>query len=155
MDQLKIEEHHNTCELAKKRVKYQDHGPWDNEPNRVNWKNYGLDCMIVRHYGLLHLCGYVGVKPGHKFFGVDYDDISNQLEVHGGLTYSSECAGFICHASEDPEDKTWWLGFDCAHSGDISPQVISFDSSRSTYKEIAYVTGETNELARQISELCK
>lgn len=48
--------------------------------------------------------GYVHLPKGHKWYGVDYDDIP--VDIHGGLTYARE------------EDDHWVIGFDTAHYQD-------------------------------------
>jgi hypothetical protein len=104
-------------------------GPWQNEPDKKQWvdEETGLPCLIVRN-GHGALCGYVGVPNGHPWYGVSYDDVRVEgdewPEVHGGLTFSDKCqeGGKICHKVEPGEpDDVWWLGFDCAHSGDMWP----------------------------------
>jgi hypothetical protein len=59
-------------------------GPWDNEPDRIEFEHAGFPCLITRQ-ALGHLCGYVAVPPGHKAHGRDYDALD--VSVHGGLTY--------------------------------------------------------------------
>lgn len=94
-------------------------GPWDDEPNRAEWRYKDLPCLIVRNRSGA-LCGYVGVPPGHPVHGKHYDDV--EVDVHGGLTFSAGCHGAICHVPEPGEpDAVWWLGFDCAHCGDAHP----------------------------------
>jgi hypothetical protein len=169
-----IKEHHDKCENAKAEIRARGfRGPWDDEPNRFNWSHAGLDCMLVRHGSSLNWCGYVGVKPDHKAFGKNYNDVQSgewccekneyktpaifpDLDVHGGLTFSDQCGGVICHMSDDPEDKTWWLGFDCAHSGDALPghwraEYPFTPSAYETYKDMAYVKFETQRLAEQLA----
>lgn len=102
----------------------------------------GLECRIWKQkYG--HLCGYVGLPEGHPLFGKNYDDVD--AEVHGGLTYAG--------TDLEPETKLWWLGFDCAHSGDVVPGIRGFDSEDgySTYKDEAYVFNELTSLAKQLA----
>lgn len=138
-------------------------GQWDSEPDRVEWREYGLPCLIVRGPSGA-LCGYVGVPAPHPAHGKDSGDV--EVHVHGGLTYSSRCAGVICHVPEAGEsDDAWWLGFDCNHSGDISiteEKWAARDGVRYfghrfgySYKHIEYVRNEVTSLARQLSELVK
>lgn len=124
-----------------------------NEPDKKQWQhNNGLACLIVRnHRGAL--CGYVGVPISHPYFGKGYNEIDN-VEVHGGLSFSGECAESndeakgICHISDK---EVWWLGFDCNHYGDISPLgEYPYFESKSTYKDFEYVTNEVNKLAEQL-----
>jgi hypothetical protein len=119
-------------------------GPWDAEPDKLQWRTEaGLPGLIVRG-PMGNLCGYVGVVEGHPCFGRDYcrdyergadgetdyeKPLPNpviDLQVHGGITYGAACAGHICHVPEPGEsDHVWWLGFDAGHSGDFSPGMAS------------------------------
>lgn len=126
-------------------------GPWDGEPDRMEWRDEatGLPCLIVRGQ-VGALCGYVGVPPSHPWHGVEYDAID--ADVHGGLTYASKCHGTICHVPAPGEsDDVWWLGFDCAHAGDIVPGSTrwSLPFRGDVYRDVAYVRGEVARLAAQ------
>lgn len=155
---------------------------WENEPDRVEFKYKGFDCLIRRAAPksqnpkdwLGNLCGYVAVTPDHPYYGKDYSEID--LHAHGGLTYSNACRGDICHKT-DIEDKVWWFGFDCAHGGDLIPSiwearqpggylhhiredlVKSFGSSardfifQETYKTIEFVEDEIKSLVDQLEEV--
>ncbi len=129
-------------------------GPWDHEPDKFQWFEQGLACLIVRN-GCGALCGYVGVPEGHKLYGVFYQDLESYFHVHGGLTYSSKCADHICN---EADEEVWWLGFDCAHGGDYIPDMPFMNIIEhlrfSDYKDIDYVMNECSKLARQINELC-
>ena len=68
------------------------------------------------------------------------------LNVHGGITFTGFCQENaeekgICHKpSEGEPNHIWWLGFDCSHSGDLSPAYTSFpELYRGNYKNIFYV----------------
>jgi hypothetical protein len=147
-------------------------GEWDGEPDKVQWqdKETGLPCMAKRHDHSGHWCGYVGVAEGHPAFGVGYDDVRIGEEwpsVHGGLTYADFCdkdadeARGICHLpSEGEPTKVWWLGFDCAHSGDYGPRDKFYERTLgypftcrpdAQYRTLAYVKNECASLARQLS----
>jgi hypothetical protein len=71
------------------------------------------------------------------------------VDVHGGLTYSG--AG-IAEYGED--SALWYFGFDCAHSGDLSPAMDGlypqFRICGETYRDIGYVRGEVESLAKQL-----
>lgn len=130
-------------------------GPWDNEPDKIQWEDEstGLPCLIVRN-GIGALCGYVGISEGHPWFGVAWDDIP--ADIHGGLTYSEHCHDSsneeqgICHVPSSGEpDHVWWLGFDCAHSGDLVPHMGLRGLVSGTYRDIEYVKNEVSRLALQ------
>jgi len=160
-------------------------GEWQDETDKVQWKDAatGLACLASRGPGG-HWCGYVGVPPGHPAHGLDYDAVydlfpdwsdDGYLAVHGGLTYAAACQegpeeSSICHVPDSGEpDDVWWLGFDCAHSGDLSPERAARDRKRyeetgdsvwlpignpwgpDRYATLRYVRAETTKLARQLS----
>lgn len=132
-------------------------GPWQHEPDHVEWKdeNTGLPCMIHRGPSGA-LCGYVGVPASHKFYEESYYE--PDVDVHGGLTYADKCqhgpAGeSICHVPEPGDsDDVWWLGFDCAHAGDVCPKYTSYHECHSygAYRDLDYVKNEVTCLASQL-----
>lgn len=73
-----------------------------------------MRCVVVMQE-MGHRCAYVGVPKGNKYFGKKYKDILENINCHGGLTFSSVpeldypipgCADF------------WFFGWDYAHAGD-------------------------------------
>lgn len=139
------------------------HGDWVDEPDKAQWtdETTGLVCLAVRNRHGGHWCGYVGVTEGHQFFGVDYSDTYGKahIDVHGGLTYADFCQEQddehgICHTPEPGQpERVWWLGFDCAHCGDVSPGFRSFRGTHGTYeiyRRLVYVKDECASLARQL-----
>lgn len=154
-----IKEHADSCEKRKVELLTRGFtGPWGKEPHRVNWKAHGLDCMIVRNANFFNLCGYVGVKKGHRFYGKPYGEAhdSEDIRVHGGLTYSGACSDHICHVQESGDDDTWWLGFDCNHSSDLAPGLrlhdrFPFRAEHEEYRDLEYVKIETEHLASQLA----
>lgn len=136
-------------------------GEWDNEPDKRQWQDAdtGLPCLIVRGPSGA-LCGYVGVPETHPYFGKGYDSVD--ADAHGGLTFADHCrpgateGRGICHIPGEGEtDHVWWLGFDCAHSGDYCPAYSRkpyafLPEGYETYKTIAYVTSECASLAAQL-----
>lgn len=132
-------------------------GPWDTEPDRVDFRHAGFACFLLRnHHGAW--CGYVGVPSTHPAHGKNYDDVD--VQCHGGLTYSAACDGErICHMPQPGEpDDLWWFGFDCWHFRDASPLRIESLASRCdfpgrSYRTLAYARGETESLAMQLKAL--
>jgi hypothetical protein len=136
-------------------------GPWQTEPDRVDWTHAGLPCLALRnHHGVW--CGYAAVAPGHPFHGQSYDDLD--VNVHGGLTYANTCAGPICHVPKPGEpDDVWWFGFDCAHTWDFSPGMTARLSTygidpgprdpEEVYRTLDYVQAEVIRLAEQLVAL--
>jgi hypothetical protein len=139
-------------------------GPWQTEPDRVEWRHAGLPCLALRGpHG--NWCGYAAVPPGHPLHGKTYD--APDVEVHGGLTYADACAGAICHVAPPGEpDDVWWFGFDCGHCFDVMPGMnarlramghnddwLDNDLLQATYRPFAYVEAEINRLADQLAAL--
>jgi len=149
--------------------------PWENEPNELRWESSGLRCQIIRRpWG--HWCGYVGVDKHHVLYGYGYGDqlvslkqllrlrlqdmfsmpmmenyfnsdaeftMNDILEVHGGVTYAGP--GF-----SDEDKPLWWVGFDCAHAGDLVPK-MERHWQYGVYRDMEYAKGETEKLAAQIA----
>jgi len=158
------------------KAKWGD-GPWNDECDKRQWldEQSGLPCLIVRG-PMGQWCGYVGVPSSHPLFEVGYNQIHSggfldllevwatgelaprpySLEVHGGLTFADFCAPEgkehgICHVVEPGEDdRVWWLGFDCGHTGDVHPGIREFFSG-DVYRTQDYVTQETVSLAHQLA----
>lgn len=149
-------------------------GPWQDEPDLVEWRHEasGYALLMVRAAGTGSWCGYVGLPPGHPFHGQEYGDVdrSADLPAHGGLTYSGECFGRICHVPKPGEvDDVWWLGFDCAHAGDLSPAMDALIATLPNggwrdeaghnpddrYRSLDYVRGVTEALAAALLEAGK
>jgi len=144
-------------------------GPWQDEPDRLEFEHAGFPCLIVRNDLFGNLCGYVGMPPGHPWHGQSLSDVD--VDVHGGLTFASGCSGHICHVPKPGQpDDVYWIGFDCGHGGiDVMPghaamltkalpqeMRISIENGmallygyRETYKDIAYVRQECERLAEQ------
>lgn len=138
-------------------------GPWQEEPDRAEFEAYGLPCLIQRG-PMGALCGYVAVPPGHRLHGESHaiwegEAPATELEVHGGLTYSAACEGLICHVPREGEpDNVWWLGFDCAHAGDVVPGLdyrLPHQLRRrgDVYRTIDYVRAQCEALAKQLIEV--
>lgn len=132
-------------------------GPWSDEPDHVEFEAHGLPCLIHRN-PLGAWCGYAAVPPGHPLHGADFGSVDTN--VHGGLSYGGACRGEICHVPKPGEpDNVWWFGFDCSHFGDLIPWEEKFRSERGfgeredRYRDQAYVTAETIELAQRLREL--
>lgn len=136
-------------------------GEWDSEPDKKQWLDEatGLPCLIVRGPSGA-LCGYVGVPDGHPLFEKDYS--SADVSVHGGLTFADHCCPHedgegrgICHVVEPGEaDNVWWLGFDCAHSGDVWPRDRhGLHDAWSRYRDWHYVARQVESLAKQLAAI--
>jgi hypothetical protein len=87
------------------------------------WEYEGLKCAVVQNREASNRCGYVRVPEGHPAWGRPYSEVDQELlpgdVPHGGLTYGNyeDC--------EEEDGQGYWLGFDCAHAGDlmVDPEV--------------------------------
>jgi 5-methylcytosine-specific restriction endonuclease McrA len=71
------------------------------EPKTLEeWTAHNHRCKI-RDNGLGAYCGYVKTTLPES---VTYDDLNEEVSIHGGLTYGVDDEG--------------WVGFDCGHAGD-------------------------------------
>lgn len=131
-------------------------GPWQNEPDRLEFEHAGLPCLMVRS-SLGNWCGYAAVPPGHPFHGQHYD--KPDVEAHGGLTYGGACAGSICHVPKPGEpDDVWWFGFDCAHAYDVVPEIrhrLGGIFGGDKYRNVVYVRHQVERLAEQLAAIKK
>ena len=70
-------------------------------------------------------CGYAVIPEDHPFYGADYDEVEDEIDVHGGLTFSGKL---------DDIDG-YLLGFDCNHYGD-TPEVQDEEYALSECKKL-------------------
>ena len=114
-------------------------GPWDDEPDAINWQDpeTGLICAI-RRGPLGNLCGYVVVGESHPWCGLHHDAIG--ALVHGGLTFSDRFDG-----------GAWAVGFDCGHWLDLVPHTAMFRVSLGDeiYRDVTFVRAQVRLLAAQ------
>ena len=85
------------------------------------------------------------------FDGNDRYTVCGQLTVHGGVNYGRACLP----DEECVGEELWWFGFSCDHGGDDYPEQSRVFSERYgyVYRDMAYVTAQTEHLARQLAEL--
>ena len=118
------------------------------EPDREEFEHAGLKCLIQRSDTLKVLCGYVGVPQNHPFYGKDFiDEAFCELDVHGGITFAEKGDG------DTWKRGLWWIGFDCAHEGDLTPQFKLGFHDDGVYRDITYVREQTKKLAEQLHTL--
>lgn len=106
---------------------------------------------ILEHDVMGHLCGYLGVPRNHPWYGLDYDDI--YADVHGGITFSRDSDEADYPMELPPSVHAWWVGFDCAHYGDLVPNMPFSPLEGEVYRDRNFVFHELEDLARQASEV--
>jgi hypothetical protein len=120
-----------------------DEWQWLNEPNKQEFTQSGLKCLIMRDK-FLFLGGYVGLPVGHAFHGAHFGDIP--ATAHRGLTFSGQGDG------ERREKGYWWVGFYCDRPGDRVPGRPYPDRGGETYRDLGYVRSELEKLAEQLAQ---
>lgn len=116
------------------------------EGDERKFEKDGVKCIIIRHPSLKHLCGYIDLTRDFSEYGKSYDELN--VHCHGGLTYSEQ------------NDKYWRIGFDCAHSGDLSPGMMFIENTPTAifnmfdttdiYRDMEYVENEIIKLLKQL-----
>lgn len=116
----------------------------EKEGNEKDFEYKGYKCHIRRvgvpYMG--HLCGYIEIPKGHELHGMTYDEIEDhynyELPSHGGLTFSGEV------------DNSYWIGFDCAHYGDLCPMFLDgydkFKSGCDVYRNMEFVENNIKKI---------
>lgn len=134
--------------------------PWEIEGNELYFEAHGLMCYLWRNMNTLTWCGYVAfpkvLQARSKVLGASQvpDSAAHDFDVHGGVTFN----GYI------PQLNAWCLGFDTTHYMDRTPGIekLLAESGRprdsnhlGTYRDLAYVTNEAINLAKQMAEHLK
>lgn len=104
------------------------------------WEHAGMTC-VLRHGFLGIPCGYVVLPEGHPLHGVEYQDMDDWPDVHGGVTWTGELIG--C-----PE-LGWLIGFDMGHDGDFECDPGGEIRFIRTDEDCVF---ETNRLAEQMAD---
>ena len=139
-------------DLQPSRCMWED-GPWNKEPDRVQWEHVGLPCLLIRN-DLGAWCGYVGVYIESLLFGVtDIEIPSAHWDVNS--FESSIYNDRLWLESPPPVDapidldnieeaienhvrvslRVWFFGFDCCHAGDLAPGMYAM------YRQIKQMNG--------------
>jgi hypothetical protein len=114
---------------------------WENEPNELNFESHGFKCELRRNYSGAW-CGYVILPMSHPQAGKDYESVEFGYEdsnPHGGLTYGRPCA------------DGWKVGFDCAHFGDLTPEMANNGRELGEYRDVGFAIRETVKMAKGFS----
>lgn len=94
-----------------------------------------------------HPCAYVILPEGHKFNGVDYDEVP--IYVHGGLTFGSVIFEIIDSL------EGYAIGWDYAHYGDYVEDSWGLDEDGKKYTTSEIVFGDIVPAINQLVNLCE
>lgn len=136
-------------------------GPWYNEPDFLDWvdEETQYPCYIIRHPAFGCLLGYVRLSKEHPLFGKDLSsyDSKYDIDVHGGVSHANEkfpgCS--LPQITLNHDEGYWYIGFDCAHAGDVAPALDLAPGGYNnypygTYKDVNFVKNECKKLAAQL-----
>lgn len=138
-------------------------GPWQSEPDRVDWRAHGFPCFVQRAWATGAWCGYAGVTEDHPLYGMDLFEVP--LLSHCGVTFAEPSQGAIAYEPWPGEPEVvWWFGFDCAHGFDVAPALnarldaLGLDRRpemrrHQKYRHVGYATLRVYELAAQLDAL--
>tara|TARA_R100001530_G_scaffold130261_1_gene101070 strand:- start:1582 stop:2025 length:444 start_codon:yes stop_codon:yes gene_type:complete len=93
--------------------------------------------IAKRARDMLHWCGYLSLPEEHPWHNCNYDNIP--VNCHGGPTFAGRNIAGL--------DK-FFVGFDCAHSGDISPGNTG-GWTDGIYRTIEYVMEQLEDMYGQ------
>lgn len=123
-------------------------GPWDSEPDYMEFEFLGFLCIMRRNMNFGNWCGYIRVPRLHPWYATS-DESELNVPVHGGVTYAGPC--FIGDDVDETTDPEYILiGFDCAHAGDVMPGYRI--GGAGTYKDINFVSNELRNLGIHASK---
>ena len=133
------------------KLKNLGYGEWVEEFDRVIFEYMDYECMVHRAYkgdkktNLFfsgHLCGYVKIEGKDL---LQNQSAIKQISCHCGITYNS----LFKYNSVYPEN---WIGFDCAHEGDIIPSIemIRKTSKNCTYKNVEFCMMQCMNIVNQL-----
>lgn len=105
-------------------------GPWDREPDRVDFEHAGLTCQLSRAPRRGFWRGYVLLPHGHRLHHAPMHRLWDELfgwmpdDWERQVTWSY----FDPDLDAAPADAPWFVGFDCCHGSDISPLELEVES---------------------------
>lgn len=150
-------------------------GPWNKEPDRVQFEHEGLPCLLIRNE-LGAWCGYVGVYIDSPLFGICDSEIElpSHCEVNS-FESSVEREDKLWLELPLPEDvpidvnnieeaidnhvrvplRVWFFGFDCCHYRDLVPGMGVLTKGidkhmRGVYRDYKYVVQVCKDMAEAI-----
>lgn len=123
-------------------VDFKCHRKIEDNPQWAKEKGYSINrtrtmkeiyCFVVKSHreGFGWGNGYIVLPMGHKYHGVDYDEIP--VDAHGGLTFSDHVNSLQQFKETEPEyEGGWAIGFDTMHFGD---DLVRWPNAQSVMKE--------------------
>lgn len=150
-------------------INWETEGPWNKEINEDIWRDEatGILCYMRRNW-LGAWCGYVLIEEDTSpLWGALYSNTKEleQLEVHGGVTFSgiikleSFEQKYDLETHESRSGEFWGIGFDCSHGFDLTPCIWGMHSlaqrNHASYRDIEYVYNEVLKMCKQLIDMYK
>ncbi|MDK7716057.1 hypothetical protein [Aerococcus urinae] len=127
--------------------------PWikfrERHGTAIEYEENGYPCLIrINDFDIL--CGYVAIPISHPLYL--YNLSTENLEVHGGITYEGFLKG---------DKNFWYIGFDCGHSWDFIPSFEKYRYSIASWlepfecqwRDERYIRNEISYLIEQLEEM--
>lgn len=122
---------------------------WLDEPNKLEWQHEGYECVITRDPEYGNLCGWVGLKSGHPWYGKETGDREiYDIDVHGQIAWADSTYPIPGKFIKGP---MWWLGFHGAAGRDYRPFYKS-NWPDGVYRNMAFMRAECEKLVRRCQD---
>jgi hypothetical protein len=119
------------------------------------WHGKWYDDIDAEVHGGLTFCGpekaHIGISRQRREYLMSNLEDKWSQEEYDALP-AQETTGREDAFPHDTALGLWWIGFDCAHSGDSVPGLSSLHHSSDSYKDEAYVRNEIDGLVRQATQ---
>lgn len=105
---------------------------------------------IVTHNDMGYRCGYVKLPPNHPWFNMEMERID--VSIHGGITFAEKDVP----CGKGGPDDGYWIGFDCAHFGDLPDPELPNGGNIPLLPPISYGTVKSQKYAEsECFSLCE
>ena len=105
----------------------------------------GLRAVVIYNEHGEYRCGYVGVEEDSGYHSIEYSEIDDRLNVHGGVAFDGDLNDIVVDA-----ENIWWFGYDCAHGGDHVRYHEGL-ANGGVKRSLQYCVGECENMATQLS----
>lgn len=92
-----------------------------------------------------HPTAYIKIPRNNKYFRKDYEEVD--IDVHGGLTYSSD----HLYISETQQLEGWFIGWDYSHCGDYA----GYEEKLPEELRVGGKKWTTEEIREEVYKACK
>jgi hypothetical protein len=116
-------------------------GPWDHEPDQLEWLEQGVYCCLSRQRVTGRWQGYIALPETHLWHKSSYRSLNkhfgDKLPAHGGVSYS-RFRGSYPFRYADVSKEHWIIGYNCGHLGDLQPGIQARNPDPLLYLGLVY-----------------